>query len=107
MKEKVKMKSLSPFRLFVIPLSVAYQASSFMGFFQARVPEWVAISFSRGSSQPRVELLHCRQMLYPLRHQGRPSEREVDVFVEFPCILYDLVNVGIFFPKILKILFHL
>ena len=39
-------------------------------------------------------LLHCRQMLYPLSNQGRPSEREVDVFVEFPYFLYDLVNVG-------------
>ena len=27
--------------------------SSIHGIFQARVPEWVAISFSRGSSQPR------------------------------------------------------
>ena len=27
--------------------------SSFHGIFQARVLEWVAISFSRGSSQPR------------------------------------------------------
>ena len=27
--------------------------SSFHGIFQARIPEWVAISFSRRSSQPR------------------------------------------------------
>ena len=38
------------------PWTVAYQALrslSVHGIFQARVREWVAISFSRGSSQPR------------------------------------------------------
>ena len=35
------------------PRTVACQVSLSMGFFQARVLEWVAISFSRGSSQPR------------------------------------------------------
>ena len=33
---------------------MAHQASVSMRFFQARILEWVAISFSRGSSQPRV-----------------------------------------------------
>ena len=38
---------------------------------QARIPEWVAIPFSRGSSRPRnLGLLHCRQILYCLSHQG-------------------------------------
>ena len=31
--------------------------------------EWVAISFSRGSSQPRDWRLHCRQILYPQSQQ--------------------------------------
>ena len=35
------------------PTDCSLQASPSMGFFQARVPEWLAISFSRGSSQPR------------------------------------------------------
>ena len=48
------------------------------GLFQARTLEWVAISFSRGSSRPRDQtpvtcitngLLHCRQILYWLSHQ--------------------------------------
>ena len=30
--------------------------SSVPGILQARILEWVAISFSRGSSQPRIEL---------------------------------------------------
>ena len=33
--------------------TVAYQALSKAFFLQARVLEWVAISFSRGSSRPR------------------------------------------------------
>ena len=43
--------------------------TSVHGIPQARILEWVAISFSRGSSQPRDWtpcLLHCRQILYHL-----------------------------------------
>ena len=51
--------------------------SSIHGISQARILEWVAISFSRGSSQPgewtQVSCfagspLHCRQILYQLSH---------------------------------------
>ena len=35
------------------PLDCSLQTSSVHGIFQARVLEWVAISFSRGSSRPR------------------------------------------------------
>ena len=52
----VLVKSLSHVRLFATPWIVAYQALrslSVHGIFQARVLEWVAISFFRGSSQPR------------------------------------------------------
>ena len=48
--------------------------SSVHGIFQARVLEWVAISFSRGFSRPRdrtrVSCIVDRQMLYHLSHQG-------------------------------------
>ena len=47
--------------------------SSVRGIFQARVLEWVAISFSRGSSLTQglnLGLPHRRQMLYHLHHQG-------------------------------------
>ena len=46
------MKSLSRVRLFATSWSVAYQAP-LSWIFQVRVLDWVAISFSRGSSQPR------------------------------------------------------
>ena len=56
--------------------------SSAHGIFQAGILEWVAIPFSRESSWPRNQtqgpnpgLLHCRQILYPLSHQGSPILR--------------------------------
>ena len=46
----MKVKSLSRVRLLVTPWTVAYQALPSMGFFQARVLEWVAISISKHTS---------------------------------------------------------
>ena len=48
-----EVKSLSCVQLFVSPRTVAYQAPPSMGSFQARIQEWVAISFSRRYSQTR------------------------------------------------------
>ena len=56
------------------PVDCSLPASSIHGILQAIILEWVAISFSKGSSWPRDQtrgLLHCRQTLYPLSHQGR------------------------------------
>ena len=52
------------------PMDCSLPGSSVHGIFQARILEWVAISFSRGSSQPRdrthVFCISCigRQILY-------------------------------------------
>ena len=70
---KVKVKSLSRVRLFVIPWTVVYQASLSMGF--SRQEYWSGLPFpppggiflTQGSNPG---LLHCRQTLYPLSHQG-------------------------------------
>ena len=48
----LKVKSLSRVRL-CDPVDCSLPGSSVHGIFQARVLEWVAISFSRGSSRPR------------------------------------------------------
>ena len=40
-------------RLFATPQTVAHQASLSMGISQSRIVEWVAMSYSRGSSPPR------------------------------------------------------
>ena len=45
------------------------------GILQARLLEWVAVPFSRESSQPWDQTQafpHCRQILYQLSHQGSP-----------------------------------
>ena len=62
--------------------------SSVHGILQARILEWVAIFFSRESSQPRnwtqgsnPGLLHCRQILYHLNHQGSPK-REIELLTK-------------------------
>ena len=49
--------------------------SSVHGILQARILEWVAISYSRGSSRPRSNpgLPHCRQILYHLSHEGNTA----------------------------------
>ena len=49
--------------------------SSVHGILQARILDWVVISSSRGSSQPRAQTrVSCigRQILYCLSHQGSP-----------------------------------
>ena len=50
---EVKWKSFSRVRLFTTPGTVACQAPQSMGILQARILEWVAIPFSRGSSELR------------------------------------------------------
>ena len=50
LRNHIKVKSLNHVRPFVTPWTVA---SSVHGIFQARILEWVAISFSRASSGPR------------------------------------------------------
>ena len=72
-KWKVKVKSLSLFQLLATPWTAAYQAPKSVGFSRQeycsgvplpspRIREWVAVSFSRGSSKPR--LLLGRQIIY-------------------------------------------
>ena len=50
---KVKVKSLCRIQLFATPWTLCSPGPSIYGIFQARVLEWVAISFSGGSSWPR------------------------------------------------------
>ena len=46
-------QSLSHAHLFAAPYTAAHQAPLYVGIFQARILEWFAVSFSRGSSQSR------------------------------------------------------
>ena len=44
------------------------------GILQAKILEWIAFPFSRGSSQPRVrtQVSHCGWILYQLSYKGSP-----------------------------------
>ena len=71
---KVKVKLLSRVRLFVTPMDCSLPGSSVYVIFWARILEWVAnhpllqgIFPTQGSN---THLLHCRQILYYLSHQG-------------------------------------
>ena len=52
------------------------------GILQARILEWIAISFSGGASQPRdnPSLLHWDQILYHLSYVESPSGLVVEPF---------------------------
>ena len=84
-KWKVKMlvmsSSLWPHGLYRPP------GSSVHGILQARILEWVAISFSRESFWPResnLSLLYCRWILYHLNYPGSPLEARKDKETDYP-----------------------
>ena len=64
----VVFESLCHVPLFCDPMDRSPRGSSVHGISQARILEWVVLSFSRGSSQPRDRIhISClgRQILYP------------------------------------------
>ena len=74
--------------------------SSVPGILQARIVEWVAISFPRGiipAQGLNSSLLHCRQILYHLSYQGSPtidnnnvvSSRDLSLIVPCPKWVYN------------------
>ena len=58
------------------PMYNSLPGPSVYGILQTRILEWVVISFSRGSFQPRINphLLHWQAGSLPLSHLGSPSE---------------------------------
>ena len=58
------------------PMDCILPGSSVHGIFQARILEWVAIFILQGIFVTQGSklhlLLHCRQILYLLSHQGSP-----------------------------------
>ena len=65
---------LSRVRLFCDPMDYSPPGSSARGIFQARMLEWVAISFCRGSFWPSDQscLLHWQADSLPRSHQRNP-----------------------------------
>ena len=66
------------------PMDCSPPGSSVHGIFQPRILEWVAMSFSRGSSQSRDKThVSClgRRVLYELNHWGSPVGGEGDKYL--------------------------
>ena len=80
---QVKVKSPSRVQLFVTPWTSSLPGSSLHGILQARVLEWVAISFSRGSSQPRDQTPVSRipGRRFNLWATGEAPRRPVNIFM--------------------------
>ena len=87
---KLKLKPLSCVQLFAIPWIVAYQAPQSMGF--SRQEYWSGLPFPSPGDLPNpgVEpgLLHFRQTLYCLSHQGRPYICTAIYKIDKPDLLY-------------------
>ena len=66
------------------PMDCGPPGSSIRGILQARIPEWIAISFSRGSSQSRDQTRSpdCTQFLYHLNHWRSPESHIMNVIIE-------------------------
>ena len=60
------------------PMTCSLPASSVHGILQVRILEWVAVPFSRGSSQlrDRTHITQGRRLLHHLSRQGSPSKLE-------------------------------
>ena len=65
------------------PMDCSLPASSVRGIFQARIVEWVAVSFSRGSSQTRI-----KPRSLALQADSLPSEppRSINKFSVLKCL---------------------
>ena len=86
LEQRVKEKWLCCVQLFATPWTVAYQAPpSVHGIFQARVLEWVAISFSKGIFLIQgwnSGLPNCRQTLLPSETPGKSRTKRHRVNIE-------------------------
>ena len=67
-------------RLCATPWTIAHQAPLSMGTLQARILEWFAILFSRGSSQPRDQNCICciAGGFFTAEPPGKPQEAKSD-----------------------------
>ena len=68
------------------PMDCILPGSSVHGIPQARILEWVAISFSRGifpTQGLNPGLSHCRRILYQVSHKGSPTDFVGEVYQIF------------------------
>ena len=62
-----------------VPMDLSLPGSSVHGSFQAIVLEWIAIAFPIFPRGSNPGLLHCRQTLYRLSHQGSPQKSKISI----------------------------
>ena len=72
------------------PVDYSPPDSSGYGIFQARILQWVAISFSRDLPDQKpnpclLSLLHCRWILYLLSYWGSPKHRGITAIRRLAC----------------------
>ena len=75
-----KVKSLSRVQLFATPWPTLWDPMDYTvhGILQARVLEWVAFPFSRGSFQPRDQAqVSCIAGRFKLSHKGSPPKAKL------------------------------
>ena len=88
------------------PMDCSLPHFSVHGIFQARLLEWGAISFPRGSFQPRDQakgLPHCRLVFYHLSHQGSLILQKFNIYsFRQPQYIYPDIVLN-YFHKILLI----
>ena len=84
------------------PMGYSPPDSCIHGIVQARILEWLAISFSRGSSETQGSnpgLPHCKQTLYHQSHPGLPfstSKRPPSYGYDFPWLTHHPTFCAIF-----------
>ena len=79
--EKVKVLVIQMCPTLCHPMDCSPPGSSVHGILQARILEWVAILQGNLSTQGTTRgLLHCRQLLYRLGHQGSPCSGKGDTY---------------------------
>ena len=82
MKVKSESNSVQSCPTFCNPMDCSLPGSSVHGIFQARILEWAASPFSRGSSQPRDQTqVFCivGRRFYRLSHQGSAILNKDDI----------------------------
>ena len=98
------------------PLDHSLPDSSVHGIFQARILEWIAISFS-GSNLHLLCLVPCRCILYPRNHQGslisykKKDRRSISqFFIKFSpshkSAFSDLLSFFFFLVKLFAVPYH-
>ena len=100
--QKVKVLVSLPCPALCDPMDCIPPSSSVHGILQARIPEWVAIPYSRGSSRLRgsyPSLLCCRQILYHLRHPYEATQGSPPELWENKCLLFKLSSIVFYYSS--------